>query len=124
MPFEKDMNQERIRIRDVCFWGLLFSVFFLYLYEIALVSSERPVVGSEHLYDIRFAYGKWYELISHFRQALISLSFPSYAISINVLPSDPYFDNCIYFPFLAGVQWFFYGCIFGWWRSRNRLKKL
>jgi hypothetical protein len=117
------MRQDQRGTREIFFWGIFFAIVFLYAYEIALTLSVRPVGLGDDIYEPRFAYGAWSRMLSSIRKLLISLSFPSYAISINMLPSDPYFDNCIYFPFLAGLQWFVYGCVFGWWRSRVRFRK-
>lgn len=109
---------EMNRIKDRVFWGLLFTIAFIYAYELSFVLAERPICGGgDEMYESRNA------IASGIFQKLISLSFPSYAITINLLPADPYFDTLVYVPLLAGVQWFVYGYLFGWWKERRALKK-
>lgn len=117
------MKQAPTKTCGMLFWGSIFSLFFLYAYGLSFAIAFLPTPGSESLYHPRFSYGAWFSLVSGFRGALISLSFPSYAISINVAPADPYFSEAIYFPLLAGFQWFLYGCILGWYRFRIKLRK-
>ena len=118
------MNPKPKTHGNICFWGLVFSILFLYSYEIAYSVTLRPILGSsENRYDMRFPIGTYYNLVWNVRQTLVFLSNPSYTISEVVFPPDAYFADVIYFPFLAGVQWFIYGCIFGWLKSRINFKR-
>jgi hypothetical protein len=122
--WSKAMNEKIIRTRGFLFWGFLFAVAYLYLYEISFTITWRPTPGAvDHLFEIRNTRPIWWQTSSLFGRVLQSLSFPMQAVGLNLLPSEPYFEASVYLPFVSAVQWFLYGCIFGWWRSRVQLKK-
>ncbi len=103
------------RIKARVFWGLIFAIVFIYMYELTYALGHRPLFpGGEEMVEIRYAFA------AHMFQKLISLSFPCYAITLNLLPADPYLDILVYVPLLAGVEWFIYGYLFGWWHETRK----
>jgi hypothetical protein len=110
----------------IAFWGLIFMVTYLYLYEINLTLTTRPTPTAipEHADEIRHLPGAWIWISSMLERFLTFFSFPTYALGIRLLPPEPYYWDCVYIPFACAFQWFIYGCLFGWWRSVAAASKL
>jgi len=49
--------------------------------------------------------------------------YPSIQNADRLLPQEPYFFELVYRPFFTAFQWFGYGCLFGWWRYRRKVRK-
>lgn len=115
------MERKPNRIREYFCIGSLFALAYLCLYEIILVSTLRPTPRAiDHIFEIRNAQSiGWVIGGSLISRVLQSLSFPMQAVGLNLFPSEPYFQACVYLPFTSSVQWFFYGCLFCWWRKRR-----
>ena len=102
-------------------YGLTFMVVYLYAYIIVLSLSSRPTPTAfpEHLEEIRQMPTMVLWVISHLSRFIKYFSIPTYALAIRLYP-EPYYSECMYIPFTCAIQWFGWGCLFGWWSSRIR----
>jgi hypothetical protein len=108
------------KVRPAIFWGLVWMLTYVYSFEILWAISMRPVPCSSEIFDYRSS-------ISHpaviLRQALWLLSFPSAQLLNRLIPDEPYTKELVYFPFGVALQWFGYGCLFGWFLQIRSARK-
>jgi len=100
------------------FWGLLFMVSFLYAKGLTFTLTCTPLSYPQR-YDPKPGRGS----LQTVGQVLWVLSYPSIQNADRLLPQEPYFFELVYRPFFAAFQWFGYGCLFGWWRYRRKIRK-
>ena len=118
-----DASMKRREI--VILWGLIFMVFYLYSYQAATVIRWVPTPRSipDHADEARQIPEALFWSVGKFYHALWVLSIPTVGISQRILPLEPYYSDLIYIPFLNAFQWFAYGCAFGMWRYKMRIRR-
>jgi hypothetical protein len=109
------------RSRKMILWGLIFMVTYLYVYELSLVLVLKPTPAADEIRDLPFAC-IW--LASKLGGFLAFLSIPTHPLALRLFPAEPFYWECVYIPFACAFQWFFYGCLFGLWRSVAETSKL
>jgi hypothetical protein len=105
----------------VVFWGLVTMFFFLYTYVLSFTLSAIPIPQSPERYAEKT--GVLADSANMLAQVLSILSYPTFQNAPLIVPLAPFYFELVYRPFLAAFQWFGYGCLFGWWRYRRKIRK-
>jgi hypothetical protein len=107
--------------KTIVFWGLVWMVSYLYLFETLWAVSNVPSpCDPQHTFVYRS--GPIQGPATVVRQVLWILSFPSAQQSHMWLPDEPYAKDLVYTPLASAIQWFVYGCVFGLWRYRHGVR--
>lgn len=103
----------------ILLWGLAFMTLFIYVNAFLLVSVQVLVPGEGYVFrympeSLKVA-GRTMHLV------LLCLSLPAWRLALRVTFDGSIYRELIYYPLLAGIIWFAYGCIIGWARKTRRV---
>jgi hypothetical protein len=109
--------------QTIIFWGLIFMVAYLYAYQILSIRFvPTPRSLPAHAHEARQIPDRLFWLANYAYNVLWFMSIPTVGISQRILPHESYYSDQIYIPFINAFQWFGYGCLFGLWRYKRKLK--
>jgi hypothetical protein len=111
---------ESSRARNVLLCGLILMVAFLYLNAMIFVSVHDPPAGDEGFSDRGPYIWRW--VAKPFLDVLRCIALPAWLFS--GLVYEPFYGAVVYYPLLAGVLWFGYGCLIAWGFQTHRLIKV
>jgi hypothetical protein len=117
MTSEMEVNR---RTRTV-HWGLVFLVSFFYINALLFVSIRAPI--AEEGYGYPYVAPFWRAADITLLLSLLCLALPAWRLALHIY--DPgYYAELLYYPLLAGIIWFGYGCLIGWSYKTKRLLKV
>jgi hypothetical protein len=104
----------------IILWGMVFMVLFLYVNAFLLVSIKvpDPLEG----YSYRNVSPFWTVTSESLQHILLCLTLPAWIVTERIYES--YYADLVYYPLLAAIIWFGYGCLISWAYRTRRLSKV
>lgn len=108
---------EMQRKSPIMLCGLVFMISFLYTYDLLFVSIHEPD-REEQFADRELPY--YLRIVAEpTRQILFCSALPAWILTKQIY--EPYYGELVYYPLIAGIMWFGYGCTIAWGRRAGKL---
>lgn len=110
---------------SIMLWGLVFMVLFFYInaFLFASVRVPDPEEGYRYRYTLPIAHPFWVKADISLHLSLLCLALPAWRLALHIY-GPGYYVELMYYPLLAGMIWFGYGCLIGWAYKTKRLLKV